>query len=311
MAAVAATVTGGSSSSSTTTLVRLTTVTTTAVGGTSSTTVTEIITSVSKPVNPSLLTQETGSLSRLPQVLVNSGEDKRCRRLHQVQHSIRLLPRPPAIVSSSSIASAPSPRVFIFDDPANATLCSPFVLSWAYSGQAAVAMTLTAQPRDVFKSNSTITPSSTSSETRILTTSVLSTADSFTWSSVDVREGWYIAKAFDTAGTLGISAGSDPFYLKQGSDTGCLVTQPITTISISSQVPSSTPSSPVRHKNLVRRGRYRRNHSGNHCWSYMSSTCRIYISTVKISQPVHSYHKDRTTSIIILTPSNVSVLYIP
>ena len=233
---------GSSSSSSTTTQVRLTTVTTTAVGGTSSTTVTETITSVSKPVSSSSSNSGNGQPEATPASPVNGG-GQAVPTLTPSPTFNQTPPSPPAIVSSST-ASANSLRVFIFDDPANATLCSPFVLSWAYSGQAVVAMTLTAQPRDVFKSNSTITPSSTSSETRILTTSVLSTADSFTWLSVDVREGWYIAKAFDTAGTLGISAGSDPFYLKQGNDTGCLVTQPISTISISSQAPSSTPSSP-------------------------------------------------------------------
>ncbi|KAF8201639.1 hypothetical protein BJ912DRAFT_510762 [Pholiota molesta] len=76
---------------------------------------------------------------------------------------------------------------------------------------------------------------------RILTTNALSNADNFIWTSVDVMEGWYIAKAFDTSATLGISAGSIPFFVIQGSDTSCLLKVPTTT---SNPLPSQTSSSP-------------------------------------------------------------------
>ncbi|KJA18546.1 hypothetical protein HYPSUDRAFT_947689 [Hypholoma sublateritium FD-334 SS-4] len=223
---------GSSSSSSTTTQIKFTTVTATAGGGTRSTTVTEPMSTPADPIN---------SGGQAIPILTPSPT------FNQTP------PSPPAVVSPST-ASSTSLRVFIFDDPANATLCSPFILSWSYSGQGAVAMTLIAQPRDGSKLNSTVSPSSTSPETRILTTSVLSTADSFTWSSVDAKEGWYVAKAFDTAATLGISAGSAPFYLKQGNDTGCLVTQPSSTIPMSSQIPPPTLSNPSGSKTSIGAG---------------------------------------------------------
>lgn len=243
----------GGGSSSTTTQIKFTTVTTTTVGGTRSTTVTEVITSVNNPASAPGSNTGNGQSESTAANPINSG-GQAIPTLTPSPTFNQTPPSPPAIISSSSTALSTSLRVFIFEDPANATLCSPFILSWAYSGQAAVAMTLIAQPRDGSKSNSTIIPSSTSPETRILTTSVLSTADSFTWSSVDVKEGWYIAKAFDTAATLGISAGSAPFYLKQGNDTGCLVTQPSSTISIASQIPPPTPSSPLGSKPSIGAG---------------------------------------------------------
>ncbi|KAF9483873.1 hypothetical protein BDN70DRAFT_873267 [Pholiota conissans] len=161
------------------------------------------------------------------------------------------------IVTVSSSPSSTSSPVFMFNDLANATVCNSFGLSWTYTGQNPVAITLTVQ-RNIIQSGSTTSTFSISSSgspatMRILTTRVLSNADSFIWPSVDVLEGWYIAKASDTSNMLGISAGSAPFYVKQGSDTSCLLKVPTSTIST---LPpnQSTPFSPSSSKPSIGTG---------------------------------------------------------
>ncbi|KAF8969945.1 hypothetical protein BDZ97DRAFT_1754351 [Flammula alnicola] len=151
---------------------------------------------------------------------------------------------PTTVTVSSPSTSSPPSTIFLFNDPTNTTVCTTLGLSWTYTGQVVVAMTLTIQAQGQDQVGSTTAssnmPSASSSTFRILTTEALSNAASFTWSLVDVKEGWYIAKAFDTADKLGISAGSSPFFVTQGNDTSCLLTT--NTSSTVNPSPSQTAS---------------------------------------------------------------------
>ncbi|OBZ75175.1 hypothetical protein A0H81_04817 [Grifola frondosa] len=76
---------------------------------------------------------------------------------------------------------------------------------------------------------------------RMLTTTVLSTASQFMWDSVNVPEGFYVAVAFDTPHTAGLFAQSPPFFVQTGQNVSCLATTAIPSSS-SSDSPSPTVS---------------------------------------------------------------------
>ncbi|KDR81492.1 hypothetical protein GALMADRAFT_134924 [Galerina marginata CBS 339.88] len=164
-------------------------------------------------------------------------------------HAITTATKTVSQISPSTVSKpSTSIQLFSFTSLKNTTSCSALELSWSYSGQAAVAMTLIVQDQMVPSAPMLITGSSTgnlpttSVSFRTLTTDVPSNADNYIWPSVDVNEGWYTAKAFDTAASLGISAVSEPFFVSRGTNTSCFSPDPTNATAATSSVPANATS---------------------------------------------------------------------
>ncbi|KAF5330798.1 hypothetical protein D9619_005828 [Psilocybe cf. subviscida] len=154
---------------------------------------------------------------------------------------------------SPSPGSSSSSVVFVINNPANTTVCDSLLLSWSYVGQSPISLTLAVQEQNSPFANNTASALSSAPSSalppRILSTNISSSAADYQWSPVDVKEGWYNARAYDTANTTGISASSSPFFVAQGLDTSCLLalgpTQSSTPTASGSPGPNDATSIPV------------------------------------------------------------------
>jgi len=134
------------------------------------------------------------------------------------------------LVTTATATQTVSPSAtgitFQFNDLPNTTVCNSLLLSWLYSSQEVVNITIIVQSSTRNFTNppliSSALPPSPSENITTVTTDALSIADNFRWSPVNVNVGWYIAKAFDTPATLNISTISAPFHVNPSEDTSCL-----------------------------------------------------------------------------------------
>ncbi|KAI8999033.1 hypothetical protein BD414DRAFT_476777 [Trametes punicea] len=141
---------------------------------------------------------------------------------------------------SSSTTSAPGPPVptsspIQLFQPANTTTCQELTLRWQSDITTAPLTLMITNDRAVLGAGQ---PAGSKLVSRILTTNISATATQYTWSPVDVPQGAYVAVAFDTPRTLGITAESPPFVVLLGQDTTCL-TSTVTAALVSSFIASS------------------------------------------------------------------------
>ncbi|EMD34415.1 hypothetical protein CERSUDRAFT_97675 [Gelatoporia subvermispora B] len=136
----------------------------------------------------------------------------------------------PSTTTSSPASSITAPSVngtFTFIDPGNMTTCQPGTFQWSDTDSHVVALTL--EVRSEFDVDASSNSTSISTISRVLTNSTLSTVGKFTWSDVDVPEGWYCAVVFDTADTIGLHVQSPLFFIQSGQSTSCVVSNSTTT----------------------------------------------------------------------------------
>ncbi|KZT24152.1 hypothetical protein NEOLEDRAFT_1242640 [Neolentinus lepideus HHB14362 ss-1] len=174
-----------------------------------------------------------------------------------VTPSLISLPNPSASSSISSPAATPT-AVLAFHAIENMTACDSGTVTWTFSGSSGGNLSLVVTNSNVPQSpptlSRTITPEPLTARShvrrdvqamdRLLVTGIDPSALSWTWSPVNVTQGWYDMEAFTLYLGQGSSqvytAASTQFYVANGSDTSCLnaVVPPS-----SSSVPSSSPTS--------------------------------------------------------------------
>lgn len=146
---------------------------------------------------------------------------------------------PSTCIPTASLPSKPSNQQFVFNDLQNTTTCGTLDLTWTFSGQTRVPMTLIVQDQAaILNSGTTNAQPQSPMVFRTLTNNTPSDANGYVWSPVDINEGWYFAKAFNTGTIQGISAQSGLFFVSRGQDVKCLLSNATTTAN------PITPTSP-------------------------------------------------------------------
>ncbi|PFH50689.1 hypothetical protein AMATHDRAFT_47709 [Amanita thiersii Skay4041] len=110
-----------------------------------------------------------------------------------------------------------------FNTLGNATTCTSCTLSWAYTGDPSVLITLnlTLSPTGEGTSGNNFTPTSTK-PLRTLATNIPAAAERYTWMVVDVKEGWYSVDAIGSSvSAFDLNAHSD-LFVKNGTNVACL-----------------------------------------------------------------------------------------
>ncbi|KAF5372969.1 hypothetical protein D9758_001614 [Tetrapyrgos nigripes] len=140
--------------------------------------------------------------------------------------------------SSSSPSSNPtgtgmsaSDLMIHFAAPSNVSTCDSTTFFWTPVGPPTnISLSVT---------NSSVR-GSTSDEpiTAVLTNSISTNVQLYTWLTADVVQGWYLVEAELTAPPTTVLAKSAPFFVKNGSDTSCVQSHS------SSPGPSPTSSTP-------------------------------------------------------------------
>ncbi|KAJ3489924.1 hypothetical protein NLI96_g1771 [Meripilus lineatus] len=156
---------------------------------------------------------------------------------------------PPSSSSQSSLAtptssSPPSTSMvpFHFLPPSNTTTCQNMTIKWTYTATMDVLMTITITNERGAGIQSVAPSNGTTLVSRTLTDAIPAKAQQILWNTVDVPSGTYVAVAFDTDGSAGISAASSPFFVLNGQDTSCLASNKSATASVSTQSVSSQTS---------------------------------------------------------------------
>jgi uncharacterized membrane-anchored protein YitT (DUF2179 family) len=131
----------------------------------------------------------------------------------------------PPLTSPHGVAGEPAfailSNIFQFDDLGNATACSSFTFSWKFIGEHVTSMTLFIVGEQ--RPTSIVQP-----PLRILAQGVLSNSQKFTWTIVDVEEGWYRVNAVETVPMIGLPMQMTTFFVKNSSDLSCLPSSPPT-----------------------------------------------------------------------------------
>lgn len=127
-------------------------------------------------------------------------------------------------------------------------------MKWTYTATANLLMTITITNERAAGVQSSTPQNGSTLVSRTLTDSVSSLAQQIPWDPVDVQEGPYVAVAFDTNRTAGIFVTSSQFFVLNGQDTSCLMsngtsspseiasTTGATTSPSQSTVPDDSPS---------------------------------------------------------------------
>ncbi|KAF4615390.1 hypothetical protein D9613_002946 [Agrocybe pediades] len=140
---------------------------------------------------------------------------------------------------------------FKFNTLPNTTVCGSQLLSWIFTSMQVVDITLTISASTGNTTTSQAAQPSLGGST--LTTTIFSTADAYRWSPVNVSVGWYVATAFDTAGTLNISDVSSPFHVDQSEDTSCL-SSTVVNASATAHPMSPSATSQSHNRNVIPAG---------------------------------------------------------
>ncbi|KAF9003334.1 hypothetical protein BDQ17DRAFT_1326165 [Cyathus striatus] len=154
-------------------------------------------------------------------------------------HVARQDPTSPSSTSSSPATTSP---IISFDDVSELTACSSGIISWFYAGPSA-SMRLFVSNVSVAQGNPPASSTSLASNTFTnggivaavptgavvpdgdgitftLSTSIDPSSESFTWSSVNVSQGWYTLYALIPS--YAYIQQSPVFFVQQGSDTSCI-----------------------------------------------------------------------------------------
>lgn len=103
----------------------------------------------------------------------------------------------------------------------NATTCRSFTFSWSFHGESVWPMTLAIVKRqDMSHAQPVTTPAVP--VLRTLSTDVASDIRTYTWSVVDIAEGWHSIIASGTSSTTDGPVQSASFFVRNGSDVSCL-----------------------------------------------------------------------------------------
>ncbi|TFK49291.1 hypothetical protein OE88DRAFT_1736927 [Heliocybe sulcata] len=175
------------------------------------------------------------------------------------------LPSPSRSSSTSSPAATPT-GIVTFHAVENMTACDSGTVTWDFSGTSGGNLTLVVTNGNVPQSpatpSRTITPEPLASliarsnvrrdvpaVSKLLETGIDPSISTWTWSPVNVTEGWYDLEAFllytGQAGSQLFAATSTQFYVSNGTDLSCLGVTPTSSSSAAPSASSTGSSIPV------------------------------------------------------------------
>lgn len=124
---------------------------------------------------------------------------------------------PTSVSSSASPASTPS-AVLIINTPNQMTTCQSGNISWNYSSLASAELTLKLTDVNVNQSGATTPPPNI---TQTLESNIDVASGSWTWQQVNVSSGYYVVEG----SVNDDSTQSEAFFVANGSDTSCILSQ--------------------------------------------------------------------------------------